>query len=397
MPRVLRIINRLNLGGPTYNAALLTKYLAPEFETLLVAGVKTATEESSEFIVNDLGVNFTSIPEMSREIDFRNDRIAFKKIKQLILDFKPDIVHTHSAKAGALGRLAASSLKAPVIVHTFHGHVFHSYFSPLKTKLYIQVERYLAKKSDAIIALSETQKRELGSTFRICPLDKIKVIPLGFDLSKFKESMEEKRQDFRSKYMIEDDEIAIGIIGRLVPIKNHALFLESLSDVLKTTSRKVRAFIIGDGEERGNLELLVSSLGINFAGNSSSEKRTPLIFTSWIKNIDWAIAGLDIIAMTSLNEGTPVSLIEAQAGSKAIVSTNVGGIENIVKTGQTALLSESNDKQAFTKNLLRVIEDESLRKSMAAKGWENVGQHFHYTRLINDIRALYNTLLKTKH
>src|SRR6185295_2272303 len=227
MPRVLRIINRLNLGGPTYNAALLTKHLAPEFETLLIAGTKQDSEESSEFIVKNLGISTLAIPEMQREINLSNDRIAYKKIKDIIRDFKPDIVHTHAAKAGTLGRLAADSLKVPVIVHTFHGHVFHSYFNPIKTKIFLNIERYLARKSTGIIAISEKQMYELSEIHRICSPGKIKVIPLGFDLDKFQEDIEMKRKSFRSKYFVDDNEIAIGIIGRLVPVKNHPLFLKA--------------------------------------------------------------------------------------------------------------------------------------------------------------------------
>ena len=165
MPRVLRIINRLNLGGPTYNAALLTKYLAPEFETMLIAGVKMDSEESSENICRDLGINFIKIPEMSREIKLSHDYAAYNKIKKHIKDFKPDIVHTHASKAGALGRLAAISAQVPVVVHTFHGHVFHSYFNSLKSKAFLRIERYLANRSSAIVAISEHQKDELVNKF----------------------------------------------------------------------------------------------------------------------------------------------------------------------------------------------------------------------------------------
>lgn len=158
MPKVLRLINRLNLGGPTYNAAYLSKFLAPEFETLLVAGMKADSEESSEFIIRQMGLQPVYIPEMHREINLLEDRKAYKKIRELIGDFRPDIVHTHAAKAGALGRLAATAMRVPVIVHTFHGHAFHSYFSPAKTYVFKQIERYLSSLSTRIIAISDTQK-----------------------------------------------------------------------------------------------------------------------------------------------------------------------------------------------------------------------------------------------
>jgi glycosyltransferase involved in cell wall biosynthesis len=395
MPKVLRIINRLNLGGPTFNAALLTKHLAPEFETLLVAGTKMDSEESSEFICEQLGINYIKLPEMSREINFSKDRSAYKKIKALIADFKPDIVHTHAAKAGTLGRLAAHAMNVPVIIHTFHGHVFHSYFNPLKTKIFLGIERYLAGKSSAIIAISDFQKDELVNQFRLCESSKIKVIPLGFDLGRFWEHMDEKRKSFRRQYFLEDDELAIGIIGRLVPVKNHAMFLQVIHRVMLTTTRKVRAFIIGDGEELQNLFALCRTLGIDFTYFPENPVKSSLTFTSWMKDVERAMAGLDIVALTSLNEGTPVSLIEAQAAQKPIVSTNVGGIENVVLKNETAFLSESNDIDSFSGQLLTLIEDEQVRNKMIQKSRQNVENKFHYTRLVRDVKSLYNQLLNS--
>lgn len=395
MPRVLRIINRLNLGGPTFNVSYLSKYLAPEFETVLVAGMKDDSEESSEFIVRNLGLEPVYIPEMKREIDFSNDRIAYKKIKQIIKEFKPDIVHTHAAKSGTIGRLAASSCKVPVIVHTFHGHVFHSYFSPAKTRLYIQIERYLAKKSTRIIAISEKQKEEIGSIFKICSPDKIEIIPLGFDLMKFQEDQPGKRRNFRSRYNLDEDEIAVGIIGRLVPIKNHELFLKAFRQVLNTTTRKVRAFIIGDGESRENVERIARELGIQYIDANKENGKAPLTFTSWIKEIDYVNAGLDIVALTSLNEGTPVSLIEAQAANKPVVSTNAGGIENIILDTITGLLSENGNVDAFAINLLALIENDGLRDSMTKSGWEHVKSKYHYLRLVDNMSELYKKLLNS--
>ena len=396
MPRILRIINRLNLGGPTYNAAYLTKYLAPEFETLLLSGMKEDSEESSEFIVKEMGIEPVYIPEMRRSINPGQDYKAYKRIKSIIKEFKPDIVHTHAAKAGTVGRLAAKACGVPVIVHTFHGHVFHSYFGSFKTSVFIGIEQYLAKKSTKIIAISEHQKKELVNQFHICPERKIAVIPLGFDLARFQENMDEKRKDFRSKYLLDDDEIAIGIIGRLVPIKNHQLFIRAIEILLQRTTKKIRAFIIGDGEERKNIEYLAKSLNMDFIDFNTDPRKATITFTSWIKEIDWAMAGMDIIALTSLNEGTPVSLIEAQAANRAIVSTNVGGIENIVLPNVTALLDSPGKLFGMANNLLWLVENEHIRKQMGEKGWENVNKKFSFTQLVENTRTLYNQLLIEK-
>jgi glycosyltransferase involved in cell wall biosynthesis len=395
MPRILRIINRFNLGGPTYNAAYLSRYMPPGYETLLVGGEKDETEDSSEFILQNIGLEPLIIPEMKREIDLRNDYEAYRKVVQLIKDFKPDIVHTHASKAGTIGRLAADNMKVPVVIHTFHGHVFHSYFGKVKTVMYKNIERNLARKSTAIIAISEKQKTELCLVHRICKPDKIRVVPLGFDLSRFTENMDEKRRLFRSKYLLDDDEIAIGIIGRLVPIKNHILFLKAARIVLEKTQFKVRFFIIGDGEDRLKIEEQARGEGLVFSDSLKEQIKTPLTFTSWMKEIDVACAGLDIIALTSLNEGTPVSLIEAQASNTPIVTTNVGGIENVVVEGVTALLCHSKtDEKQFADLLLQLTENAEKRKSLSMMGWEHVKNKFHFTRLIRDMTELYDELLE---
>jgi glycosyltransferase involved in cell wall biosynthesis len=394
MPKILRIINRFNLGGPTYNAAYLSRYMPPEFETLLVGGEKDDSEDSSEFIVKNLGLDPIIIPEMKREIDLKNDFEAYRKMVKIIEDFKPDIVHTHASKAGTIGRLAAANMKVPVIIHTFHGHVFHSYFGKMKTVMYKNIERNLARRSSTIIAISEKQKTELCLIHRICKPEKIRVVPLGFDLSRFTVNMQDKRSTFRLRYNIADDEIAIGIIGRLVPIKNHKLFIEASKIVLEKTQNKIRLFIIGDGEDRLNIESMARKAEIPFIDAMTSNAIAPLTFTSWIQEIDVACAGLDIIALTSLNEGTPVSLIEAQAANKPIVTTNVGGIENVVVEGVTALLSHSKtDPNQFADLLLQLTENKERRDDMSRTGWEHVRNKFHYTRLVRDMTELYYDLL----
>jgi glycosyltransferase involved in cell wall biosynthesis len=264
----------------------------------------------------------------------------------------------------------------------------------MKTLMYKNIERNLARKSSAIIAISEKQKAELCLVHRICKPEKIKVIPLGFDLTRFTENMDAKRAGFRERYLLEPHEIAIGIIGRLVPIKNHRLFLESLKIVAERSVKSLRFFIIGDGEDRLRIEGTAKELGIDFSDALSEKRKSLLTFTSWIKEIDVACAGLDIIALTSLNEGTPVSLIEAQAANKPIVTTNVGGIENVVIDGVTAFLSHSKtDAHEFASLILELTENDEKRSNFGKVGWDHVRNKFHFTRLIRDITDLYNELL----
>jgi len=391
--KVLRIINRFNLGGPTFNAAYLTKYLADEYETLLIGGVKEDHEESSEFILHSLGVEPIIVEEMRRSINPFQDIIAYRKIKRIIKEFKPDIVHTHAAKAGTLGRLAAIHCKVPIIIHTFHGHVFHSYFGTFKTYIFKTIERYLARKSTAIIAISTKQKEELCNEFQIVAPEKCFVVRLGFDLDKFGKDTERKRIQFRKTYQIKDDEIAIVIVGRIVPVKNHSLFIKALHIALLHGLTKIRAFIVGDGESRKMIEAQATERGIAFTTERDTVHDKPLCFTSWIRDIDVVYSGADIVALTSLNEGTPVSLIEAEAASKAIITTNVGGIEDIVVDGETGLLVANNNAQAFAAKLIELTEDTELRTKLSLQGKAFVNEHYRYERLVADMKALYASLL----
>ena len=385
MKKILRIINRFNLGGPTYNAAYLTKYLEPDYETLLVGGQHDESEKSSMYILNDLDLKPIIIPEMQRSLNPYKDQIAFKKIQNIIKEFKPDIVHTHAAKAGALGRRAAYKLGVKQIYHTFHGHVFHSYFGSFKTNIFKKIERDLAKKTTKIIAISDIQKRELSKIHRICPEKKIEVIPLGFDLERFSDDKDFKRKEFRKKWNIKENDIAIGIIGRLVAIKNHFFFIDVIQEVQKKSKVPIKAFIVGDGEEKQNIINYIKSKNLDY-----SLDYTPATFqlTSWIKEIDKVNSGMDIICLTSLNEGTPVSLIEAQASGKPIVSTMTGGIENIVLENKTALLSKNNDLHTFSKNLLSLVSDSEKRILFSKYGLEK-SKDFHYDKLINKMKKLY--------
>lgn len=384
MPKILRIINRFNLGGITYNVSYLSRYMPSEFETLLIGGPEEESEESSLFIPQSMGLNPLIIEELRRSINPLNDYRAYKRIKKIIKEFKPDVVHTHASKAGAIGRLAAHSCGVPVIVHTFHGHVFNGYFSPLKTSVFKVIERFLAKRSKAIVAISDIQKKELTEIHRICEKEKMHVVPLGFDLERFYKDADNKRKFFRSKFRVQDNEIAIGIIGRLAPIKNHFLFIDSIDHILKNSDKKIKALIIGDGETRGELEEYIKT---------KITRPDVFVFTSWIKEVDVALAGLDLVCLTSKNEGTPVSLIEAQAAGKFIVTTNVGGIKDILQPG-AGLLSELGNDSAYKQNLLEAVNNFDTLSQLSGEIRDNTVKKFSYTRLCTDMGQLYNQLLK---
>lgn len=395
MPKVLRIINRFNLGGPTYNVSYLTKYMAPDYDTLLVGGMNDDHEACSDYIIKKLGIHAITIPEMMREIGY-NDMVAYYKIKEIIKRYKPDIVHTHASKAGYLGRRAASVLKVPVIVHTFHGHIFHSYFNKHTTAIFKKIEQNMATKSTAIIAISDLQKEELCNIHKIAPEEKFRVIPLGFDLDRFQENYDYKRQMFRQQYNLADDDIVVSIVGRLVAVKNHPLFIKSIAAVKAKTRKKIKAMIVGDGQLRNGLVELAWSLGLKVSLPEEHIPDADIIFTSWIQDADIVFAGSEITALTSFNEGTPVSLIESQAANTPIVSTSAGGIEDVVINGKTALLSKNDDLEDYTEKLLTLIENDHLRNDMANAGWDFVKDKFHYSRLVNDMKSLYDELLYKK-
>ena len=386
--RVLRIINRFNIGGPTYNATFLTAFLGDEFETKLVGGLPDVGESDSLYILENYKVEPVLLKEMVRLPNFKNDKAAYTRLKQIIKEYKPDIVHTHASKAGALGRKAAKSCGVPIIIHTFHGHVFHSYFGKLKTLLFENIERSLAKKSDAIVAISEIQKRELTEVHNICLKDKVTVVPLGFDLQQFRDKSISERIRIRQEHKIEHDEIAIAIVGRLAPVKNHTFFLNVMEDVLSKTTRKIKCFIVGDGPEREFIEKRVKLI------NDKHNNRLKL--TSWISDVASFNAGMDIICLTSKNEGTPVSLIEAQASGVPVVTTDVGGVKDILIDGDTGFVIPPNNEEMFSKKLLGLIEDEKKRLKMSQNGWSFVEEKFHYRTLVKNMTNLYYELIEKK-
>ena len=386
MPRVLRIINRFNIGGPTYNATFLTRFLHADFETLLIGGLPEEGESDSLHIPGEYGITPTIIEELKRKPNIKSDREAYKKIKEIILEFKPDIVHTHASKAGAIGRRAAYACNVPVIIHTFHGHVFHSYFGQLKTKLFKYIERKLARKSTAIVAISEIQKKELSEIHHICSAEKIHVIPLGFDLEKFQDNIFEKRKITREAYNLQEDDVAVAIIGRLTKIKNHAFFLEVVENLLLNQAGNATFFIVGDGELMDEIQEKVSFL--------IEKYKAKIILTSWIKDIATFNAGMDIICLTSDNEGTPVSLIEAQASNVPVITTDVGGVKDILLEGKTGFVIKKGDLEDYVKKLGNLINNKELRTELSSNGWNFVKEKFHYTRLTRDMEELYRKLLE---
>lgn len=397
MPRVLRVFNRFIIGGPVLNAMILSRYLAPEFETRLITGTKEPGEQTADNLIQQYGITPEFIPEMRRSILPTQDAQAYRAISRIIKEFKPDIVHTHAAKAGAIGRLAAHYNKVPVILHTFHGHTFHSYFNKYVTRAFIEIERNLARKSSKIIAISQMQKDELVNEFKICSNDKIVVIPNGIDLTPFTTNQEQKRAAWRSRFNLPQDAIVVGIVGRMAPIKNHAMFVNMAQKLMQTTNPQNLYFaIIGDGETREATQALLQEKNIPFNYFPQDAQPQKVIFTSWQTQMDEVYAGLDVVCLNSLNEGTPISVIEAQAAAKPVVSTHVGAVADTLVENETGFLIENFDVDAFAARVETLVNDPQLRTNMGQAGRAFVLRTYSHLRLVSDMRNLYNSLLSAR-
>ena len=377
----------MNVGGPAIHAVLLSSSLKDRgWIDVLVCGKISEHEGDMYYLAREKGLEPLVIDELGREINPKKDFAALRKLYSIMKKEKPDIVHTHTAKAGAIGRLAAILAGVPVKVHTFHGHVFDGYFSPLKARIFILIEKILALFTDKVIVVSEGVKREVTERLKIVSEKKSIVIPLGLELDKFLLS-EDYKGVFRKEMGIKGDTLLVGIIGRLVPIKNHKMFIDAALKI-KSALRDydIKFLVIGDGELRLDLEAYTKKIGM--AGT--------IIFTGWIRDLAKVYADLDLVTLTSLNEGTPVSLIEAMAASKAVVSTDVGGVADLVKDGYNGLLTKADDVDAFCKKAVSILTDPLRRAELGDHAMRSVADKYSKNRLVHDIDALYKELLKKR-
>ncbi len=380
--RVMRIIARLNIGGPAIHVSLLTAGLNDAvFQSKLITGMIGAGEGDMSDLARELGVNPIVIPWLGREISLLDDLRALLALVRLIKQERPHIVHTHTAKAGFLGRMAAFLCCVPVIVHTFHGHVFRGYFGPLKTRLFIWLERLAARLSSMILTVSEGLRDELIA-YRVAPPDRIRVIPLGLPLADLT-SLEGLRGRFRHELGCSTGSPLVGIIGRLVPVKNHELFLAAARLVVQAMP-EVRFVIVGDGERRAELEALVTQMGLSDV----------VCFTGWRRDLPLIYADLDVVVISSHNEGTPVSLIEAMAAGVPVVSTAVGGVPDVLRGGELGALTPPGDAEALSVAILEALRNGRGVRTKRAQAWALEG--YDAGRLVADMRALYLELLKQK-
>ncbi len=370
--RVLRLITRLNVGGPARQALLLSRALAPEFDTTLAAGRPTAAEGE----LSDPAVHVLHLP-LVRPVRPYADARALVAVRQLLRLKRPAVLHTHMAKAGSIGRLAAlRSPFRPRTVHTFHGHVLDGYFGSRVTQVFTEAERSLARHTDVLLTVSpeiRDQLLDLG----IGRPSQYRVVPLGLELGPFL-SVRGRSGALRAALGLGPEIPLVGVVGRLVPIKDHLTLLRAVEAL-----PGVHLAVIGDGELRGSLEAAARTMGIG----------DRVHFTGWWTDVSAAISDLDVVALTSRNEGTPVALIEAAAAGVPVVGTDVGGVRSVVEHGVTGLLAAAGDWETVAAHVRRLLADPGARRHMGDAGRERVRVRFGDARLVDDVRALYSELL----
>jgi glycosyltransferase involved in cell wall biosynthesis len=343
-----------------------------------------------------------TISELQRELHLIKDFLTLVKLLKIINRFNPNIVHSHLSKAGTISRIAVflcNLFRRNKIqtVHTFHGHVLDAYFGNIKTRIFRNIEWILGKVSDRIISISSTQRWELTKKYKVADSSKISIINLGFDLKPFTQADLFKGQ-LCQKIGVSNNTLLIGIVGRLVPIKNHKMFLEAAKYFLEFSNhQKVKFLLIGDGELRDSLELYSIEMGL----------KDHVIFYGWERNIPMIYADLDILALTSLNEGTPVSIIEAMAASVPVVTTGVGGIKDLLgriepdqplglgfKICERGILCPKDDAIAFASALKYMTDGGYLHnKHKLLKARDFVLENYSVNRLIHEIEGLYDQLM----
>ncbi|MDP6421766.1 MAG: glycosyltransferase family 4 protein [SAR202 cluster bacterium] len=375
------MIARLNVGGPARHVILLTAKLdADAYSTLLVTGRAAPTEGTMRSFSEEFGVEPQLMVGLGRKISPWRDLLVLIRLYRLCVRYRPHVVHTHTAKAGVVGRLAAYLAGVPVIVHTYHGHIFHGYFSPAKTWVFLAIERWLGRFTHRLVTVSEAVRRDL-LRLEICKPDRVVVIPLGLQLEPLL-SCERRRGELRSELGLGEDTPLVGIIARLVPIKAHEVFLDAAARVAAREPLS-RFLLVGDGERRGELEALVDRLGL----------RERVQFLGWREDLDRVLADLDIVALSSRNEGSPVCLIEAMAAARSVVATRAGGVGDVVEDGVTGCLVEVDNAQQMAQSILALLGDPKRRAKMGQAGRRRVYPGFSSQRLVDDIDRLYRELL----
>ncbi len=381
--RVLRVIARLNMGGPAKHVGILSgrRMEARGYETLLVHGSLAPGEESLHDFAETEGAQLVYVPELAQPVKPGADARAFSQLARMIRSFEPDLVCTHTAKGGFIGRSAALTLKPrPALVHTYHGHVLEGYFGKSKTALYRGLERTAGRVSDRLLGVSQATVDDLVR-LGVAPRDRFSVLPLGLDLDPFTCLDPAPDPQARRELGIETDEVLLSFVGRVVPIKRLDVMLEALA-IARGNGCRVQLAIAGDGETREDLEAQARRLDI----------RDSVHFLGYRRDLTTIAAASDAAVLSSDNEGTPVSLIEASAAARAAVATNVGGVRDVV-TDQTGILVPPDDPAALAAGMERLANETDLRLRLGRLAREHAVEQFSADRLVDQVDSLFRQLV----
>jgi glycosyltransferase involved in cell wall biosynthesis len=390
---VAHVIARLNVGGAAVQVMSAVEGLRDEgYRTLLLVGELPPGETSMEYMAEARGLEITRIDGMSRKISWTDDFRALLQLVRIFRRERPLIVHTHTAKAGTLGRIASLLAGVPIRVHTFHGHVFEGYFSSLATKVFVFIERALARVTDCIVTVTESQRQDLANKYRIAPAEKIVAIPYGFDLQRFL-NVDGRRDALRTDLSVGHQQTLIGWIGRLTPIKAPELLIEAAANL--KSDPEIRFVMIGDGELREACEAQMLRDGL--------ERK--LAITGWMKNLENVYADLDLVVLTSINEGSPMALLEAMASGKAFIATDVGGVRDMMggvatdKDGMQVFdngILVSRDARLLSRAIEFLVHNPQLRAVMGGNGRRFVSARYSMHRLTENLNGLYTRLALSK-
>jgi glycosyltransferase involved in cell wall biosynthesis len=383
--RVLRVIARLNVGGPALHVTYLSRGLAGRgYETTLVAGDVAKGEESMAFVAEREAVEIVRLPGLSREVSPLRDLLATIKLARLIRKHRPHVLHTHTAKAGAVGRAAAllaGRHSVPVVVHTFHGHVLRGYFGALGTLLFRTIETLLAKVTDVLVAVSPEVRDELVR-IGVAPASKFAVVRLGIELEpRVREP--ESRDEIRRRLGIPPDRFVVGWFGRMTAVKRTTELVDVLA-ALRQRGVDACLLLVGDGPDRVQLEKRAHELKV----------ARHCLSLGYQEEVSPWYAAIDVFALTSANEGTPVVCIEALAAGRPVVATRVGGVADVVQDGTDGFLVEPADTDEMAKRLERLARDAKLRARFGQAGRKRALERYAVERLVDDVDVLYRSLLE---
>jgi glycosyltransferase involved in cell wall biosynthesis len=388
--KIIHIITRLDKGGSAENTLLTVSLMDhKKYEMFLVHGLSLESNMSimeQEAVALDMslvrkkGVRLFALPSLVRRLSFKNDLLAFINIYRLIKRISPHIVHTHTSKAGLLGRLAACLARVPIIIHTPHGHVFHSYYGPFMTKIFVFVEKILSFMTDKITALTNRERDEHLKE-GIASIEKYVTIHSGVALDRLM-NMSVDIEAGKKKYGIPQDCNVVGVIGRLVPIKGHKYLISAAKRIVREFHNTVFVFV-GDGYLNASLERQAESIGV----------RKNIIFTGWRKDAAEILDLFDILVVPSLNEGMGKVLVEGMALGKPIVASSVGGIIDLVKNGENGILVPPRDSYALENAILQLIKNKNLAETLGKNGKAKVYPEFDASVMVKEVDDLYESLL----